>query len=112
MVIAFECVINRSANRLSGSRNEDIFELPISPNQIKAKTKELIYNLKGLLEFWKLYYWLYKALLLAGQVRSIFQQLRKGRKVLCKLSDDQIQELIHQLIKGIVGILETLLLVI
>ena len=56
--------------------------------------KELRYSLKtGHLSVTK-----YKALLLAGQVRSIFQQLRKGRKVLGKLSDDQIQELIHQLI--------------
>jgi hypothetical protein len=57
--------------------------------------KELRYSLKtDNLDVTK-----YKALLLAGQVRSIFQQLRKGRKVLRKLSDDQIQELIHQFIQ-------------
>ncbi len=41
----------------------------------------------------------HKAKLLAGQVQLIFSYLRKGNKTLSKLSDDQIQELVHQHIK-------------
>ena len=41
-----------------------------------------------------------KAKLLAGQVQLIFRRLRKGDKILSKLSDDQIQGLVHQYIKN------------
>jgi len=62
--------------------------------------KELRYSLKtGYLGVAK-----YKARLLAGQVQFLFQRFRKGGAILGKLSDDQIQELVHQYIKtSIVG---------
>ena len=41
----------------------------------------------------------HKAILVAGQVHLIFNDLRKGYTALSKLSDDQIRELVHQYIK-------------
>jgi len=41
----------------------------------------------------------HKARLIAGQVQLIFRYLRKGDRVLSKLSDGQIRKLVHQYIK-------------
>lgn len=57
--------------------------------------KELRYSLKtGYLDIAK-----QRARLLAGQVRLIFRLLRRGNTILNKLSDEQIQALVHQHIK-------------
>jgi hypothetical protein len=41
----------------------------------------------------------HNARLVASQVQFLFQRLRKGGTVLSKLSDDQIQQLVHRYIK-------------
>jgi len=63
--------------------------------QPRLGKKELRYSLKtGYLGVAK-----QRARLLAGQVHLTFRLLRRGGTILNKLSDDQIQELVHQYIK-------------
>ena len=57
--------------------------------------KELRYSLKtGYIGVAK-----QKSRFLAGQIQLIFRYLRKGGAILSRLSDDQIQELVHRHIK-------------
>jgi integrase len=64
--------------------------------------KELRYSLKtGYLSTAK-----YKARIMAGQVQRIFKFLRKGNKVLEKLSDNQIQEIVQKYLKSYIDSIE------